>query len=582
MDLPPPSDAQLASLLEQQKKKRTRLVLLFAGIGLAVVAAIGISSVVFGKQARKKGDLAYSRATKCLVGKPLGAGEDPMLRFRAAWRGMLLDTSAPGAGALKGGKKAAALRAMEASEEAKAKMWPNRCVAELVSLTDTLKEIGEMTEGKKDLGAASRALAKATAGDNWKNTESYAPALADFLDEGRKAGFAFVDVPDVTPPAFVDAKSVDELRDPKAIAEAVELPAVLAPGELVVFVAASSRGPARLCRGSEASSLRCAPASAAGLPPEASGVPAVLDFEDGAPPLLAFGRRRRVMDGQGVTTGVFRAGDGFRVVPGGAFYLGGGWSSKSGTQSVLLKDAQKPSGFAFKVMTADGEKVKTEDAELTDWNGDTRALSVIESHVYWVTGDGEVHVRGEGLPKKGKALFKLPGEVKWMRGCTVGASRALVIGTAAGGMPRIIVSFDDSTTPAVVGAGEVSCGAEAVHVLSEQEDTIAVCKAAGCQPEPIPPAVGAARARVGDAAYVVGDLSEGLLVLRTFKGDKVLGETVYDGRLAGDKVTKDSALRDVRAVSTRKGAVLAVTMTGGTSFLGVSESGAVSRVAIEP
>jgi hypothetical protein len=581
MDLPPPSDAQLASLLEQQKKKRTRLILLFAGIGVTVVAAIGISSLVFGKQARKKGDLAYSRATKCLVGTPVAPGEDAMLRYRAAWRGRILDPGDGGAaGPLEPGKKAAALRTLEATEEAKTRMWPNRCVAELVSLTDTLKEIGAMEEGKKDLGAASRALAKATAGDNWKNAESYALVLGDFLDEGRKAGFSFVDVPDVAPPALVDAKPLDELRDPKAIAGPIDIETSFAPGELVVFVPPSNRGPARVCRGIESGPLRCTPASAAGLPPEASGVPAVLDFADGAAPLLAFGRRRRVMDGQGVTTGVFRAGDGFRIVPSNAYYLGGGWSSKAGTQTVLLKDAQKPAGFAFKIMTTEGEKVKTEDVELADWNGSARALAVIASRVYWVTDDGEVRMRGEGLPKKGLSLFKLPGPVEWMHGCTIGASHALVVRTAAGGSPRIIVSFDDSTTPAVVGGGNVSCGAEAVHVVSD--DTIAVCKASGCQPEPIAPALGIARARVGDHGFVVGDLSEGLLVVRTFKGDQPLGETVFDSRITGGKLAADAAVRDVRAVSTRHGAVLAVDIAGATSFLGVNESGAVTRLSVEP
>lgn len=580
MDLPPPSDAQLASLLEQQKKKRTRLILLFAGIGVVVVAAIGISSVVFGRQARRKGDVAYSRATRCLVGTPVASGEDPMLRYRAAWRGRILDTSDSTGDAIKAGKKASALRAMEASEEAKARMWPNRCVSELIALTDTLKEIGAMTEGKKDLGAASRALAKATAGDNWKNVESYAPVLGDFLDEGRKAGFAFVDVPDVAAPALVDAKSLDDLRDPKAIADAIELPTAFSPGELLVFVAPSSRGPARLCRGTESGPIRCAPASSAGLPPEASGVPAVLDLEDGAEPLLAFGRRRRVMDGQGVTTGVFRAGDGLRVVPGGSFYLGGGWSSKAGTQTVLLKDAQKPSGFGFKITTVTGDTLRTDDAELADWSGDSRALAVIESRIYWATTDGQVRVRGEGLPKKGQSLFELPGDVEWMRGCKVGASRVLVIRTAAGGLPRTIVSFDDQTAPAVVGGGDVSCGTDAVHVVSD--DTIAVCKASGCQPEPIEASLGVARARVGDAAFVLGDLTDGLLVVRASKGDKVLGETVYDGRLAGGKVTTESAIRDVRAVSTRHGAILAVKTTGATSFLGVKESGEIARISIEP
>jgi len=278
---------------------------------------------------------------------------------------------------------------------------------------------------------------------------------------------------------------------------------------------------------------------------------------------------------------VFRAGDGFRVVPGNEFYVAGGWSSKS-AQTVLLKDGKKPAGAGFRLTTVEGEKVRSEEAELADWNGDARALAVMGSHVYWATTDGEIRVRHEGAPKKdkGQTLFKLPGEVDWIRGCTIGTSHVLIVGTAAGGSPRIILSFDDQTTPAVVGGGNVSCGTDAVHVLSG--DTVAVCKATGCQPEPLQESTAVVRARVGDAAIVSADLSDSLLVVRTSKGDKVLSEAVYDGRFSGGKVTKESAIRDVRAISTRRGAVLAVSIVGATSFLGVDESGKLERLITEP
>src|SRR5581483_1043112 len=100
-------------------------------------------------------NLAYSRVTKCLIGTPLADGEPPLLRFRAAWRGKMLEPP-------KEGEK-------QDTEEAKAKSWPNVCVAEMVAFTDTLKELGEMKEGEKDLGYYSRNLSKETAGDNWKN-----------------------------------------------------------------------------------------------------------------------------------------------------------------------------------------------------------------------------------------------------------------------------------------------------------------------------------------------------------------------------------------------------------------------------
>ena len=38
-------------------------------------------------------------------------------------------------------------------------MWPNRCVAEMIAFTDTLKDIGEMKEGEKD-SATTRAICR--------------------------------------------------------------------------------------------------------------------------------------------------------------------------------------------------------------------------------------------------------------------------------------------------------------------------------------------------------------------------------------------------------------------------------------
>jgi hypothetical protein len=586
MELPPPSDAQLANLIASQKKRRTTMILLFAGIGATLVTAIGVSSVVFGKQARKKGDIAYSRATKCLVGKPLAAGEDPMLRYRAAWRGRVLDTTGPGSDVAKAGRAPSALRNMEASEEAKAKMWPNRCVGELVSLTDTLKEIGEMTEGKKDLGAASRALAKATAGDNWKNTESYEPALTDFLDEGRKAKFNFVDQDDIVPPVLVEAKSFDDLTDPKGFTEGFQLSTIFAPGELLAFVAAGSKGAARICRATEAGPIDCGPASASGLPPEASGFPTIFDHEDGAPVLLVFGRPQRFLNGDVLSSGLFRSGDGFRIVPSNTAHVVAGWSPKSGPQTALLRDGKDARDLKtpakanlFKLVTADGDKIHSEDVDLADWSGDPRGLGVIESRVYWATGDNEIRMHGPNAPKKGQPLFKLPGGVDWMHACTVGTSHVLVIRTVAGGLARTIVSFDDQTNPGVVGGGTVSCGADAVHVLSG--DTVAVCKASGCQPETISDLQGIGRARVGDSAIVVGELTDGILLVRVVKGDKVLSETIYDGRIVGGKIVPTSEIHDIRPVPTRHGAVLAVN-AGSTSFLGITEAGVVTRLATTP
>src|SRR2546425_998468 len=91
MDRPPPSDAQLVELIEQQKARRRRAILIFASVGTVLVIALVGSNLYFSTQAKKKRNLAYSRVTKCLIGKPLAEGEAPLLRFRAAWRGKLLE-----------------------------------------------------------------------------------------------------------------------------------------------------------------------------------------------------------------------------------------------------------------------------------------------------------------------------------------------------------------------------------------------------------------------------------------------------------------------------------------------------------
>jgi hypothetical protein len=578
MDLPPPSDANLAALLAGQRKKKTRMLLLVGGVGLTLALGIASASIVFGKEAKKKGDLAYSRTTKCLIGKPLAATEDPMLRFRAAWRGRLLDVSVAEEVKKTGGTRPAVLQRMDESEEVKARMWPNRCVTELVSLTDTLKEIGAMTEGKKDLGAASRALAKATAGDNWKNVDTFGPAFQDFLEGSKKSGFTFQDVEGVPAPTFVDALPVNELRDKKAIVDAISLPTGFASGELVAFVASSSRGPARICRGTEEGPMRCAPASSTGLPPEASGVARILGHDDGASPLLAFGRFVRVLDDSTPTTGVFRGGDGVRLVAPDRFYVAAGWSAAD-RQTVLLKDLKKPSGPQFKLTTAVGEKITTKDIELTNWNGEPSALAVAGARVYFATSDADLRVVADDTPKGGKPLFKLPGRVTSIHGCTVGTSRVLVLRTSAGGLSRVIVAFDEQSNPAVVDDGDVSCGAKAVHVVSNE--TIAVCTAAGCTPEPLPETPGEARARVGDDAFLVVESYEGLLVLRTSKAGKEIGKVVYDGRLEDGRIVPKSVIGSVHTIPTRNGALVAVDTQGATSFLGVNARGEVKRLAIE-
>src|SRR6478736_4473521 len=89
-DIPPVSDPQLAALLDQNKKRRTRAILIFVGVALVLAVGLGGSATYFSAQAKKKRNVAYSKVVKCLFGKPLDAGEAPMTRVRSAWRARIL------------------------------------------------------------------------------------------------------------------------------------------------------------------------------------------------------------------------------------------------------------------------------------------------------------------------------------------------------------------------------------------------------------------------------------------------------------------------------------------------------------
>ncbi len=232
-------------------------------------------------------------------------------------------------------------------------------------------------------------------------------------------------------------------------------------------------------------------------------------------------------------------------------------------------------------MALEGDKLRTEDAELTDWNGDARSLAVLKSRVYWITTAGEVRTRGDGTPKKGQALFKLPGAVDWMHACTIGASRVLVIrAIAAGALPRTIVSFDDQTDPAVVDGGDVSCGGAAVHVVSD--DTIAVWKPTGCQPEKITDTLGVARARVGDSAFLVGTSPTACSSSASSSATSSLPKRSTTATWSAER--SPTRARSAAFEPSPPGMVQSspCCTSAGASFLGVTEAGAITRLSIEP
>lgn len=117
------------------------MLFIIVGVVLFLVVGLGGSQVYFSGQAKKKRDAAYSRVVKCVLGAPLAQGEPVMPRIRSAWRARAFVTTSD--------KLPASLDQKEADAT---RLWPNRCVAEMVAFTDTLKESGDLKEGDKDLG----------------------------------------------------------------------------------------------------------------------------------------------------------------------------------------------------------------------------------------------------------------------------------------------------------------------------------------------------------------------------------------------------------------------------------------------
>lgn len=561
MERPPPSDAQLAQLLELQRARRRRAIAIFAAVGAVVALVLGGSSLYFSAQAKKKRNLAFSRVTKCLLGTPLADGEPPMSRFRAAWRARLLD-------------------AKPAGEEEKAKAWPNRCVADIVAFTDTLKELGEVTETEKDLGYYSRALAKETAGDNWQNVDTYRTALEEFEAAAAKGKFDFVDLPDVTAPALVEAKGVEELEAGGALVEdTASIGREQSSLGIARFYVPAAKGrPERLCQSRTGETLECVRPAPGGLPPEASGVPWILGGDDDAPALLAFGRHGGIGEGTSVSTGVFRTGDGLRVVPGDEYYVAGGWS-RAASLAVLLKPQAEPLGSKFKVgrlsaASAQG-KLETADVALDDWSGEPSAIAVAGDDAVWVTSSDELRRRAI-VPSPGPSTLvgKLPGRGTRARACRVGDDYAVVVTTSADGLPRQAVAFLPKTGEAkmfVVEEGfAVSCGKSRVLVLGRA--AYASCTPAGCEPKPLDDE-GFAHRVVLEGSVADARLDSGLLRVVWRKDGKDAQIALYDGQTKGRDVLPKSRFTAIRTVPGRDMALLAIAVDEKLYFARIGEAG---------
>ena len=588
-DIPPVSDPQLAALLEQNKKRRTRAILIFVGVALVLAVGLGGSATYFSAQAKKKRNVAYSKVVKCLFGKPLDAGEAPMTRVRSAWRARILvdpkkDPNGPGT--------------LEDQEAAKTQMWPSRCVAQMVAFTDTLKEVGEMKEGEKDLGFYSRELSKQTAGDNWKNVDTYQAAVESFVNEAQKGNFEFVDVPEVQAPDLIEAESLEKAFPKSSALEDTKIDpsahVVYSDGATRFFVRAGNGKPARFCTTADGKEIACAVAS--WLPPEASGNPWVLPAEDGAQALLAFGRNGGIADGRSISTGVFRSSDGFVVIPADAYYVGGGFARADGSATLVLKDAKDPEGDKFKVarLPPNGTKVELDSVTLTDWNQHPSGVVVIGTYAAWVTNGNQLRARN--LDQKGDqknapeiTIATLPGPLNGsysepaFAACTTKKGFVLAARVRADGQERMLVvpaTASGFGKPQVTDDGDLACGDDGARILTDEAMT--TCTDDACNSAKLERKPGPSEILIDvDGTIVRASGKAGLLELEWVKGGKSIAKKVWDAQMKGTVLLGESKLGQIQLVG-RKGYGLVLVDLGGTQHVArVDAAGNIAPVTLK-
>ncbi len=590
-DLVPPSgfsDPQIAAILEQAKKKRQRAILIFVAVALVLGVGLGGSAFYSSQQSKKKRNVAYSRVVKCLFGKPL-AGEAPMTRVRQAWRARILASA---------NKDKDAPQTVEDQEAAKTKMWPNRCVAEMLAFTDTLKDIGEMKEGEKDLGFYSRDLSKQTAGDNWKNVDVYQASVEAFVNEADKGKFDFVDVPDVQAPELLEADSIDKIFPKSSTLEGVTLPydnTGSVAGVWVRFFVRQQRGkPARLCTSTDGNTIACTEPAKGGLPTEASGSAWLLGSEDNAPALLTFGLEGSVASGSSVASGVFRSGDGLRLVKSGVYFVVGGYARADGSAILLLKFAAKPEGDHFQIgrLAAGATELVTNDIVLTDWNGQASYVALIGNRVVWV--DSANALKGKTIDATSESatqnIATLPGlvESRWRRsalqpivGCqTKSAGLAIAVPALADGVSKsiVVLASDAGFGKAdVVEAGELSCGDDAAYVLGDA--SLATCKADGCKAESFAETDGTPAAV--DGAVIRAQSISGLMRITVSRSGKIVSTKVYDAQMKGTVLLGESKLGKVAVLPRRGYGLIAANVGDAEHFARVDATGAVTPVTMK-
>jgi hypothetical protein len=519
-----------------------------------------------------------------------------MTRIRSAWRARILAQKADREGDLD---------TQEAKETAE---WPNRCVAHIIAFTDTLKDIGEMKEGEKDLGFYSRDLSKQTAGTNWKNVDTYQAAVESFVSEAQKGSFEFVDVPDVTAPEFADALGIETAFPKTSIIEDTHLDADVRPllvSTAAHFYAPAAKGkPARLCTSSDGKELVCT--TITWLPPEASGVPWLLSSDDGVAPLMAFGRNSGIANGSSPSTGVFNSSDGARLVPSDTYYVAGGFERIDGSASLLLKEAKEPQGDHFKIahIAKGTSKLELDPATLVDWNEQPTGIAMIGPYVLWATSNDQLKgcIDTSKCIESNKSeviITTLPGSLSFhekgaFAACRTKTKTFVAVRTHADGIGRMVVFTvgdwsvpQDENTPAtfgkpqVVDDGVLSCTDDAAVVLTRE--AMATCTDSGCTTTKLERPVSREEVAIvlGSGVVVRASKPSGLLRVEWQKDGKTTSTKVYDAQMKGTVLLGEAKLGRLELVGRREYGLLFIDIGGTQHVARVDASGAITPVMVK-
>jgi len=398
-----------------KKKKRTMLVLF--GVIPVAVASIGGAAWYFGEQAAKEEiAAAWNEASACLVGAPLGEGDQASLRMRAVQ-----------------------LTAVHAERDRKAETrWPNRCADRVAALHEALRKHGRDGGGEEGLAARSETFAvtlrKAEVmTDLSKDVDAVYEAARAM---GLRAAPVTLQIPTPEPsPAFNldEMPAHSQLSSHQFTLDSVSATPMVGR-EIHMMVYDKKIDPIPIvCTFRPAGDDACR--ALGGELEGKSGLRLGGTIDDGANPLVYAGR-----DGD---AGVYRSDGDFEKIT--EMRVQSGWVSKDGFVALTgYAEDSKTGRFTLVTQVGPGAPVNETTIEPEDVDGD--AHQIHRKQLLW----GKLMVQAlfdhdppqprlfdADLPARGdEPSFNLIADVNWINasifGCRTKDTMAVVVGRSAG------------------------------------------------------------------------------------------------------------------------------------------------------